>query len=121
MTADVLIEALTCTIKTRGDGAVVYRNVAGDYHRTGGPAIVYPDGTVLWHRNGLLHRTDGPAILYPSGTEEWYQNGLRHRLNGPAVVLPNGREFWYIKGQKYTRKQYANKISTLFSDQQPTT
>ena len=96
MSHDLLIEVLTCTVEVTHLGLTIYKNSAGQFHRT-----------------------DGPAILYPSGTEEWYQNGLRHRLNGPAVVLPNGREFWYIKGQKYTRKQYANKISTLFSDQQP--
>lgn len=98
MSHDLLIEVLTCTVEVTQLGLTIYKNAAGQFHRT-----------------------DGPAILYPSGTKEWYQNGLRHRLNGPAVVLPNGTVFWYIKGQKYTRSQYANKISTLFSDQQPTT
>ena len=96
MSHDLLIEVLTSTVEVTQLGLTIYKNSAGQFHRT-----------------------DGPAILYPSGTEEWYQNGLRHRLNGPAVVLPNGTVFWYIKGQKYTRSQYANKISTLFSNQQP--
>ena len=112
MSADVLIEALTCTIKTRGDGAVVYRNVAGDYHRTGGPAIIHPDGEEHWYQNGKRHRTDGPAIVYPTGEQHWYQNGKRHRTDGPAVVHPNGLRVWSLNGVPMLEDEHSRRIAS---------
>jgi hypothetical protein len=46
-------------------------------HREDGPAIVYPDGTQLWYRNGQRHRDDGPSEVFPDGKQFWYQNGFR--------------------------------------------
>ena len=76
MTPDALIEALSSIVETTKLGAVIYRNAAGEYHRTAGPAIVYPDGNQRWCRNGVYHRTDGPAIVYPNGMRAWYLNGV---------------------------------------------
>ena len=96
MSYDLLIEVLTSTVEVTQLGLTIYKNPAGQFHRT-----------------------NGPAILYPGGTEEWYQNGLRHRLNGPAVVLPNGTVFWYIKGQKYTNQEYRRQLAILRNTECP--
>ena len=93
----------------------------GHLHRTSGPAIVYPDGQMVYYQNNCRHRTDGPAIIYPNGqceyyqlgrrhrnsgpattdpdgTIRYYQNKLPHRINGPAIVYPHGRTEYYLKG-----------------------
>ena len=46
-----------------------------------------------------LHREDGPAIVRPDGSEEWYRNGMRHRDDGPAIIHPDGKEEWYRNGK----------------------
>ena len=58
-------------------GVVEYRNAGGKLPREEGPAVVRPDGTKQWYRDGKRHREDGPAIVFPDGTEEWYRNGVR--------------------------------------------
>ena len=98
MSPDALIEALSGSIITQPDGVVIYLNAAGKPHRTAGPAVVYPDGSLLWYRNNRLHREDGAAIIHPDGEERWYQNGKRHRIDGPAIVYPNGEQHWYQQG-----------------------
>ena len=69
-----LAEMLTLT---RGvvDGITKYFNSAGRLHRIHGPAVIHPDGSEVWYRNGDLHRTDGPAVTYPSGRQAWYVDG----------------------------------------------
>ena len=59
------------------NGDKTWKNPAGQYHRTDGPAIEYADGTKCWFVNGQLHRTDGPAIEYADGTKYWYFKGRR--------------------------------------------
>ena len=44
-------------------------------------------------------RLDGSAVVYPDGTQVWYRNGLRHRGDGPAVVYPGGAQFWYVDNE----------------------
>jgi hypothetical protein len=48
---------------------------AGCYHRSDGPALIRPDGTVVWYQHGLVHRVGGPAIIYASGAKEWCRHG----------------------------------------------
>ena len=36
--------------------------------------IVYSNGTKFWYQNDRLHRTDGPAIEYPNGSIEYWLN-----------------------------------------------
>ena len=57
------------------NGDKTWRNSAGQYHRTDGPAIEYANGTKCWCINDQLHRTDGPAIEFASGTKKWYFKG----------------------------------------------
>ena len=46
----------------------------------------------------ILHRTDGPALVSPDGTEWWYRNGKLHRLDGPALVYVDGNKVWWVNG-----------------------
>ena len=57
------------------NGDKTWRNSAGQYHRTDGPAIEYANGTKCWCINDQLHRTDGPAIECANGTKQWYFKG----------------------------------------------
>ena len=112
MSADALIDALSCTIETRGDGAVVYRNAEGQLHRIHGPAVIHPDGAERWYQNGVLHRLDGPAVVYYSGTKRWYQNGLLHRTDGPAVVFPTGDLNWFLNGEELSEEDFCMRVAT---------
>ncbi len=69
-----------------------------ELHRLDGPAVITPDGTTKWFRNGRCHREDGPAIEMPSGYYAWYYNGKHHREDGPAVEYNDGSTFWYYHG-----------------------
>ena len=35
---------------------------------------------------GQLHRDDGPAMVYPDGTQEWYRNG--EEIPTPPALNP---------------------------------
>ena len=86
-----LYEALKYRIEVDEYGNRRYYNAAGQLHRTDGPAIIIPNGTVMWFLNGVRHRTDGPAIVWPHGAKEWWLNGVVYtkreyylRLNAPG-------------------------------------
>lgn len=66
----------------------------------------------LWYHNGQFHRTDGPAIIYPSGSQEWWLYGKRHRTDGPAIIWINGGNEWWLNGQliSYTQKKFENYL-----------
>ena len=98
MTTDTLIDALSGYVVTQSDGTVEYRNAVGQTHRIDGPAVVDPDGSLMWYRNDRLHREDGAAIIHPDGEEHWYQNGKRHRIDGPAIIHHDGEQHWYQQG-----------------------
>ena len=90
-----LYEALKYRIDVNPDtGTRSYRNAAGKLHREDGPAIIFPNGTVMWFLNGARHRVDGPAIVWPGGTKEWWLNGVVYtkreyylRLNAPGYTV----------------------------------
>jgi hypothetical protein len=65
------------------NGYYCVRNSRGQHHREGGPAVIYPNGSQLWCRNGHLHREGGPAVIYPNGSQYWY-------LNGKQIPTPLG-------------------------------
>ena len=77
MSPDALIDELSAIVETTKLGAVIYRNAAGEYHRTAGPAVVYCNGEQHWYQNGVPHREDGPAIERPDGSRVWYLNNVR--------------------------------------------
>ena len=82
------------------DGSWERWHQRGRLHRSDGPALRTPDGTLSWYLEGRLHRADGPAVTHPDGKVEYYQRGLRHRSDGPAVVFANGRKQYWVDGVK---------------------
>ena len=78
-----------------------YKDLNGQYHRDGGPAIIFVDGTLEWWKHGDLHREDGPAKEFPDGTLEWWINGKLHRDDGPAAINYEGElvSEWYQNGK----------------------
>ena len=96
-------EESTLTINEHGDK--VWRNKEGNWHRIGGPAIEYSNGTKYWFDNGKQHRIDGPAVEWSSGRKEWRKNGKLHRIDGPAIDYGDGRTLWYIRGVHFKRKE----------------
>ena len=83
-----------------------YRNDKGQYHRTDGPAVIYPNGSKEWWIDNKLHRIDGPAVIYPNGDMVWYKNGVLHRKDGPAIKYVNGYKGWYVEGKYYTKQKF---------------
>jgi len=61
--------------KLHKNGNKTWKNSAGQYHRTDGPAVEWADGTKQWCIHDKLHRTDGPAVEYANGTKQWYFKG----------------------------------------------
>lgn len=61
--------------------------------------IVFDDGSVEWHLDGVRHREDGPA--YEAGDVRlWYRHGVRHRDGGPAIERPADNYYvWYSHGR----------------------
>lgn len=99
-------DAFDQSYKSNMGDVIIYQDANHDYHRIGGPAIIYADGTKRWYYHGYLHRTDGPAeIVRPSdisaGYRTWWVNGKLHRTDGPAILYNNGRIMWYESGQRH--------------------
>jgi len=63
-------------VETMTEGAKVYRNEAGQLHRSNGPAVIREDGYLAYWQNGYRHRSTGPAIVRPNGDRFWYYRGL---------------------------------------------
>ena len=110
MSQEALIDALSGTIETAPNGATIYRNAEGRYHRTDGPAVVRVDGTLAWFQNNQLHRTVGPAVVWPDHVNEWWFKGVRHRIDGPAVEYADGGKEWWINGKSYTQQEYQAQL-----------
>lgn len=71
-------------------------------HRLDGPAIIYPDGSQVWCRNGHADRDDGPAIIRADGSYEWRRKGRLHRDGDlPADVTEDGTQHWYRDGAQH--------------------
>ena len=77
MSEQDVFDALKYRIEVDTRGTRWYRNVMGQLHRIGGPAVLYSTGAKHWYQNNRLHRTDGPAIEWASGRKDWYINGKR--------------------------------------------
>ena len=68
---------------------------------------LHKNGDKTWKNSaGQYHRTDGPAIEYANGTKYWYFNGQLHRLDGPAIERADGTKYWYFKGERISEKEY---------------
>jgi hypothetical protein len=85
--------------------------VGEKFHREGGPAIEYSDGTKFWCRDDVYHREGGPAIEFVSGTKEWRINGKLHREDGPAVEHASGTKEWWIDGIELTEGEFYRRTN----------
>ena len=71
---------------------------------------LHENGDKIWRNSaGQLHRTDGPAIEYADGTKWWYIHGQLHRTDGPAIERANGTKYWWFNDQQYTEEEYYSK------------
>ena len=66
--------------------------------------VNYPDRTIThrtYNEDDQLHSIDdAPSIVWSNGALIWHKNGLKHRDNGlPAVVLPNGQQEFCLNGE----------------------
>jgi hypothetical protein len=48
----------------------------------------------MYLQHGLRHRINGPALLYQNGTRLWHQYGRKYRKDKPAIIYANGLERW---------------------------
>lgn len=88
-----------------------YRN--GKCHRENGPALETPDGSKAWYFKGNLHREDGPAIENYDGSRTWFYHGSLHRIGGPAVCYTGEDYFkWYLYGVRMTEEEYNRVMKT---------
>ena len=82
------------------------------YKKTGSDGTIYHyNSERQWHRLG------GPAIIYMDGSQSWYVNGKAHRLDGPAGITKRNLFWWYINSNHYTKSGH-NRI-ILFSILEP--
>jgi hypothetical protein len=96
-----LLEVLDPPSHVYPDGEKVWQDAQGHGHREYDlPALVNPDGTLIWYWHGARHRLhDRPAAIFASGTLCWYQDDRRHRDGRkPAMIEPDGTQYWYIQG-----------------------
>jgi hypothetical protein len=59
-------------------------------------------GAQYWQRSiyERYHRLGGPAVIHPNGTKSWFKDGVLHRLGGPAVSIANGgTDQWFVDGK----------------------
>ena len=67
--------------------------------------VNYPPSRTITHRtfnedNQLHSIDDSPSVVWSNGALIWHKNGLKHRENGlPAMVLPNGHQEFYLNGE----------------------
>ena len=116
MSDDALAELLLLTKHVARYGSITYRNSEDQLHRIWGPAIILPDGTVHWYRDGVSHRSDGPASEYSSGDRYWFQNGQLHRTDGPAMILADGRQWWHLDGKSMTEDEWRQQVTERYND-----
>ena len=76
---------------------------------------VHYDGTETWHNSkGHLHREgDKPAVVRPDGSKGYYKNGRTHRENGPAEIYANGDFEYYLDGQKLTKEEHERRTQKV--------
>ena len=86
------------------DGEIIWCK-DGRIHREGGPAIIHKEGFTEWYKDGREHRDDGPAVEW-GDYKVWFKNGVRHRVDGPAVFYSNGSVNYFINGKMITENKF---------------
>ena len=61
--------------------------------------IVQIEDSICYLLDDKFHRIGGPAVEYFDGSKEWFENGKQHRIDGPAVEGNDGTKDWYYKGK----------------------
>jgi len=89
----------------------------GVYHREGGPAVEWVDGSKFWYVDGKRHREDGPTVIR-NGGKEWWLEGKLHRTDGPAVVFSEGDKEWWLEGKIYTEKEHRAEMKRSIDNRQ---
>jgi hypothetical protein len=97
------------------NGARVWYDEKGDYHRVDGPAVIWSDETKQWYMHGKRHRIGGPAIEWKNGSREWYVNDQLHRTDGPAIELVDGTVEWWVNNVKQHRTPISKKALFVMS------
>ena len=110
MSKQEVFDQLKYRIEVGKDGRCRYYNIAGQLHRTDGPAVEWVNGEHRWYQSGLLHRDDGPAVEWADGSKSWWQNGQRHRTDGPAVELTCGYTEYRINGEPLTEAEFNRAV-----------
>jgi hypothetical protein len=64
------------------DHVITYFNNKGQVHRINGPAIIYPNGTCWWFKDGLTNIDGFVSAIYSDG-EVWIN------LNGQRTEIQN--------------------------------
>lgn len=62
-----------------------------------GPAIIRPDGMLIWAMYGQIHRVDAPAIM-SNEVKVWMRDNVFHREGAPAVVEPSSEIIYASEG-----------------------
>jgi hypothetical protein len=87
------------------DGTMVWLSLDGQLSRSGGPAMVSPNGDKKWYYDGMLHRIGGPAIDLANGYKAWWEYDTLHRTDGPAREYPDGSVEWWLESERYDTEE----------------
>ncbi len=68
--------------RTCNKGIISYRS-RGKYYRENGPALIFPDGTTWWIKDGMYHREELPSFIEATGRRAWYIDGKHTRRELP--------------------------------------
>lgn len=80
------------------------------FHRTNGPARIWPIDNVEYWVNGELlnenereymHKTNIKLEISMWGLRTWWKQRLLHRHNHAAIIWSNGDSDWYVNGKKH--------------------
>jgi hypothetical protein len=87
---------------------ITWKNDSNELHRSPelGPAVVKPDGTIIYYENGKIHRSPllGPAYINANGDYIYYEQDKMSRPSsmGPAYVNSiTGSQIYYEHGKKH--------------------
>jgi hypothetical protein len=74
----------------------------------------YNDGVInFFNKEMEFHRIGGPAVIYPSGRKYYYTDGKINRLDGPAVEESDGYKEYWIDGKEYSEADFYKKINPV--------
>lgn len=100
-----------CASKKRISGHIVFDDITevhGNEACTG--SYIDKNGCIIYLEKGRFHRVGGPAIKYANGSEFWFEDNWRHRVDGPAVIVFDKQfkatERYYIKGVEYSLEDW---------------